>query len=71
MLAPYDFLWGERAQFRPCHQIALAISRYRQNAFASMIWRGVLHSTWNNPGLATSTATHRARDTATLSRFNL
>jgi hypothetical protein len=55
----------------PSRQITFAISRYRQNAFASMICCGVLHSTWNKAGLATSTATQRARDTATLSRFKL
>ena len=35
-----------------------AISRYRQNALASSICRGVLHCTWNKAGLATMTAVH-------------
>ena len=46
-----------------------AISRYRQKAFASSIWRGVLQDTSNSAVLATITATHRARDTATFRRF--
>ena len=41
-----------------------AISRYRQNAFASSICRGVLHCTSNSAGLATNTVRHRAREVA-------
>src|ERR1039458_1613646 len=48
-----------------------ANSRYRQNALASSIWRGVSHRTWDRQGLATITATHLARETATFSRFRL
>ncbi len=55
----------------PLNYTIWAISRYRQNAFASSIWRGVLHSTSNSAGLATSTVKHCARDVATLSRLAL
>jgi hypothetical protein len=48
-----------------------AISRYRQNALASSICRGVLHRTWNGAGLATTAATHRAREIARLKWFSL
>ena len=40
-------------------------------AKASSICLGVLHSTRNSAGLATSTATQRAREIATFSRFKL
>ena len=51
--------------------IAVAISKYLQNAFASLMCRGVLHCTWNKAGLATITATHCAREIATFNRFKL
>src|SRR5271165_5208381 len=51
--------------------VTRAISRYRQNALASSICLGVLHCTANKAGLATMTATHLARDTATFNRLRL
>jgi hypothetical protein len=49
----------------------LPISKYLQNAFASSICRGVLHSGSNNLGDPTITHTHRAREVATFNRFRL
>ena len=53
------------------HVMARAISRNRQSALASFIWRGERHSGWNNRGLATRIAAHRAREVATLRRLAL
>ena len=46
-----------------------ASSTNRQNAFASRIWSGVRARTRHRSGDPTTTATHRARDVATLSRL--
>jgi hypothetical protein len=48
-----------------------ASSRYRHNAFASFICRGVRHSGSKSRGLATRIAAHLARDVATFRRFRL
>ena len=48
-----------------------ASSRYRQNALASWICRGVRHSGSNRSGDATRTQMQRAREVATLSRLRL
>jgi hypothetical protein len=49
----------------------VANSRYLQNALASRIWRGVLHSTSNKRGDATTTQMHFAREVATFRRLAL
>ena len=52
-------------------QISVAISRYRQNAFASCICRGVRHSASNIAGDPTKMQTHLAREVATFNLFAL
>src|SRR5262249_33606504 len=52
-------------------QIVVAISKYRQNALASCICRGVRHSASNTSGEPTRTQTHFAREVATFRRFEL
>jgi hypothetical protein len=49
--------------------ITVASSRYRQNAFASCICRGIRHSASKTEGEPTRMHMHFARDVATLSRF--
>ena len=48
-----------------------ASSTNRARAFASCIWRGVRQRARSSSGLATTTATQRARDVATFSRLRL
>jgi Sigma-70, region 4 len=52
-------------------QRACAFSKKLQNALASIICRGLLHSISNRAGLATRTAIHRAREIATFNRLEL
>src|SRR3981189_1479128 len=53
------------------HHNEIANSRYRQNALASCIWRGVRHSTSNRRGDATTMQIHFAREVATFSLLEL
>jgi hypothetical protein len=48
-----------------------AISRYRQRAFASCIWRGLRQSGSSSFGLPTKITLDIARDVATFNRFRL
>jgi len=55
----------------PSTSLPFASSRYRHNAFASRICRGLLHSGSNSRGDATRMHAHRAREVATFSRLRL
>jgi hypothetical protein len=73
---PYGWHWRtdrevDELGLTPPFYTGLAISRYRQNAFASCMCRGVLHSGSNTGGAATKTQMHLARDVATFKRLAL
>src|SRR6266513_2386117 len=53
------------------HATTCASSRYRHNALANFICRGVEQSGTNRCGLATSITAHCAREVATFRRFRL